>query len=199
MKKIILSLIVFGATISLASAQILPAFQIGLKAGTNLSSLNSTASETFSGSNRAGYLVGVWTRFGAVGFNFQPEMYLTSKNVDVTSSSGGVTRAKFTSIDVPLLFGGKFGALGLGGRFYTGPVVSFAIDKNQSFDSAAGKVFSLNYQDQNFAWQFGTGLDIKRISVDLRYEAGITKQTYDGRQTRISLFNLSLAYSLVKL
>ncbi|BAU54401.1 hypothetical protein MgSA37_02577 [Mucilaginibacter gotjawali] len=177
----------------------MPAFQIGLKAGTNLSSLNSTASETFSGSNRAGYLVGVWTRFGAVGFNFQPEMYLTSKNVDVTSSSGGVTRAKFTSIDVPLLFGGKFGALGLGGRFYTGPVVSFAIDKNQSFDSAAGKVFSLNYQDQNFAWQFGTGLDIKRISVDLRYEAGITKQTYDGRQTRISLFNLSLAYSLVKL
>ncbi|WP_295677120.1 outer membrane beta-barrel protein [uncultured Mucilaginibacter sp.] len=199
MKKIILSIIVFVVTISLASAQILPTFQIGLKAGANLSSLNSTATETFSGSNRAGYLAGIWARFGAVGFNFQPEMYLTSKDVDVTSSNGGVTTAKFTSIDVPLLFGGKFGALGIGGRFYTGPVISFTIDKNQSFNSAAGKVFSLNYQDQNFAWQFGTGLDIKRISVDLRYEAGITKQTYDGRQTRISLFNLSLAYSLVKL
>ena len=199
MKTIILTSLIFAATISFASAQILPSFQIGLKAGTNLSSLNSTASETFSGSNRAGYLVGLWTRFGAVGFNFQPELYLTSKDVDVTSSSGGITRAKFTSIDVPLLFGGKFGAFGIGGRFYTGPVVSFAIDKNQSFDSAAGKVFSLNYQDQNFAWQFGTGLDIKKISIDLRYEAGITKQTYDGRQTRISLFNLSLGYSLAKL
>lgn len=199
MKKIFLTLLVFAATISVASAQILPTFQFGLKGGLNLSSLNSTASETFSGSNRAGYLAGLWARFGAVGFNFQPEMYLTSKDVDVTSSTGGITTAKFTSIDVPLLFGGKFGALGLGGRFYTGPVVSFAINKNQSFDSAAGKVFSLNYQDQNFAWQFGAGLDIKKISVDLRYEAGITKQNYAGRQTRISLFNLSLAYSLVKL
>jgi hypothetical protein len=199
MKKFILTSIIFIAAMGIASAQILPTFQIGLKAGTNLSSLNSTASETFSGSNQAGYLVGIWTRFGAVGFNFQPEMYLTSKDVDVTSSTGGVTKAKFTSIDVPLLFGGKVGALGVGGRFYTGPVVSFAIDKSQSFDAAAGKVFSLNYQDQNFAWQFGAGVDIKKISIDLRYEAGITKQTYQGRQTRISLFNLSLAYSLVKL
>jgi hypothetical protein len=199
MKKFILTLIIFTAAISFASAQILPTFQRGLKAGANLSSLNSTATETFSGSNRAGYLFGIWTRFGAVGFNFQPEMYLTSKDVDVTSADGGITTAKFTSIDVPLLFGGKIGALGIGGRFYTGPVVSFAMDKNQSFSGAAGKVFSLNYQDQNFAWQFGGGIDIKKISIDLRYEAGITKQTYQGRQTRISLFNLSLAYSLVKL
>ena len=199
MKKLILTSIVSLFAIYISSAQILPTFQIGLKAGANLSSLNSTASETFSGSNRAGYLAGVWARFGAVGFNFQPEMYLTSKDVDVTSSTGGVTSAKFTSLDVPLLFGGKIGAFGVGGRFYTGPVVSFAINKSQSFDDAAGKVFSLNYQDQNFAWQFGGGIDIKKISIDLRYEAGITKQNYDGRQTRISLFNLSLAYSLMKL
>jgi len=198
MKKITLILVILTATTYVASAQILPSFQIGLKAGANLSALNSTASETFSGSNRAGYLAGLWARFGAIGFNFQPEMYLTSKDINVTSADGGVTSAKFTSVDVPLLFGGKIGAFGIGGRYYTGPLVSFAIDKNQSFSAATGKVFSLNYQDQNFAWQFGAGLDIKKISIDLRYEAGITKQTYDGRQTRISLFNLSLAYSLVK-
>jgi len=198
MKKIILTFIIFTASISLASAQLLPTFQIGLKAGTNLSSLNSTASATFSNSNQAGYVAGLWARFGAVGFNFQPELYLTSKDVDV-SSGGNQVKAKFTSIDLPLLFGGKFGAVGIGGRYYTGPLVSFAVDKNQSYSGALNKVFALNYQDQNFAWQFGAGLDIKRISIDLRYEAGITKQSYNGGQTRLNLFNLSLGYSLVNL
>ena len=199
MKKILLTLTIFSAAVSLSSAQILPSVQFGLKAGANLSSLNSTASATFSSSNQAGYLAGIWARFGALGFNFQPEMYVTSKNVDITSSSGGITTAKFTSLDVPLLVGGKVGAFGLGGRFYTGPLISFAINKDQSFGGAVDKATSLNYQDQNFAWQFGAGIDIKKISIDLRYEAGITKQNYGSSQTRVSLFNLSLAYSLFKL
>ena len=198
MKRIIFTLAIFAAAAGFASAQILPSFQFGVKGGLNLSSLNSTASATFSSSNQAGYLAGIWARFGALGFNFQPEMYLTSKNVDITEN-GGEVKAKFTSIDVPLLVGGKVGAFGIGGRFYTGPLISFAINKGQSFSGAINKVASLNYQDQNFAWQFGAGLDIKKISIDLRYEAGITKQNYGNNQTRVSLFNISLAYQLFKL
>ena len=125
-------------------------------------------------------------------------MYLTSKDVQVFEN-GGQTTAKFTSVDVPLLFGGKIGAFGFGGRFYTGPVVSFAINKDQSFGGAVSNAVSLDYKDQNFAWQFGAGLDIKKISLDLRYEAGVTKQDYGSGQTRINLFNLSLAYRLAKL
>ncbi len=198
MRKIIFTLAIFTAAISFASAQVLPSFQFGAKAGLNLSSLSSTASATLSSSNQAGYLAGFWARFGALGFNFQPEMYITSKNVDVTSN-GSEAKQKFTSIDVPLLFGSKVGAFGVGGRFYTGPVVSFAINKDQSFTGAAGNALTLNYHDQNLAWQFGAGLDVKSISVDLRYEAGLTKQDYSGGQTRVNLFNLSLAYRLGKL
>ncbi|MDB5145067.1 MAG: hypothetical protein JWQ66_3780 [Mucilaginibacter sp.] len=198
MKTILLSLAICLATTFFASAQILPSFQFGIKGGTNLSSLSTTAGSTFSSSNQAGYLGGVWARFGALGFNFQPELYLTSKNVDITSGSSE-TKAKFTSIDVPLLVGAKVGALGIGGRFYTGPLVSFAVNKDQSFTNALGSATSLNYKDQNFAWQFGAGLDIKAISIDLRYEAGITKQSYSTSNTRINLFNLSLAYRLFKL
>jgi hypothetical protein len=196
MKKLILTLAIFAGATKFASAQILPSFQFGVKGGVNLSSLGSTASTTFSSNNRAGYLAGFWARIGAIGFNFQPELYLTSKNVDIISN-GVEDKAKFTSIDVPLLFGGKIGAFGFGGRFYTGPLISFAIDKNQSFGGAVGNVFSLNYRDQNFAWQFGAGLDIQKISVDLRYEAGITKQDYGSGQTRINLYNLTLAYRLL--
>jgi hypothetical protein len=198
MKKLFTILIILFSGVHFAFAQLLPNFQLGLKAGVNLSSLQSTASTTFSASNQAGYLGGIWARFGALGFNFQPEMYVTSKNVDITNPNGGITNAKFTSLDVPLLIGGKIGAFGLGGRFYTGPLVSFAINKSQSLGGAVDKAVDLDYQDQNFAWQFGIGVDIKKISIDLRYEAGITKQSYGADQTRVNLFNLTLAYSLLK-
>jgi len=198
MKKLILTLITITAAFTFASAQIIPSFQLGIKGGVNFASLSSSAGSTFSTSNRAGYLGGLWARVGALGFNFQPELYVTGKNVRLTDN-GTEINAKFTSIDVPLLFGGKIGAFGFGGRFYTGPLVSFAINKNQSFGSAVGNATSLDYKDQNYAWVFGAGIDIKNISVDLRYEAGLSKQTYGSSQTKVSLFNLSLAIPLLKI
>jgi len=198
MKKLILSLIILVAAVSFSSAQILPSFEFGIKGGANLSSLSNTASSTFNSSNVAGYLGGFWARIGALGFNFQPEIYATSKNVNINEGNGEV-RARFTSIDIPLLFGGKVGAFGFGARFYTGPLVSFAINKDQSFSGALNEVGSLDYKNQNFAWQFGGGVDIRNISIDLRYEAGITRQTYGDDHTRISLFNLTLAVPLIKL
>ena len=194
MKKLILTLTIIAAAYSIASAQILPSFQFGVKAGANFSNL-SASGNNFTSSNQAGYLGGLWARFGALGFNFQPEAYITGKDIDIMNN-GGETRAKFTSLDVPLLFGGKIGAFGFGARFYTGPVVSFAINKDQSFSGAVDQAVALNYQDQNFAWQTGIGIDIKQVSFDARYEAGITKQDYSGGQTRISLFSLSMAFKI---
>lgn len=189
MKKIILTLTICIAAISLTKAQVIPSFQFGLKGGVNLTSLSKSG--TFASSNQAGYLGGLWMRFGALGFNVQPEAYVTSKNVTVDG-----IKAKFTSVDVPLLVGGKVGAFGFGARFYTGPVVSFAINKDQNYSNAAGNIVKLNYKDQNYAWQVGTGVDIRSLSVDLRYEAGLSKQDYGSGSTKINLFNLSLAYKL---
>jgi hypothetical protein len=189
MKKLILTLTITIAAIATIKAQVIPSFQFGLKGGMNLTSISKTG--TFASSNNAGYLGGIWMRFGALGFNFQPEAYITGKNVTVD----GVDR-KFTSVDVPLLIGGKVGAFGFGARFYTGPVVSFAINKDQNYGSAVGSITSLNYKNQNYAWQVGTGIDIRSLSVDLRYEAGLSKQDYGSGSTKINLFNLSLAYKL---
>ena len=197
MKKLILTLAIVTAAFSFASAQLIPSFQLGIKGGVNLSKLNYSGS-TFNSSNRAGYLGGLWARVGALGFNFQPELYLTSKNVEI---SGGNTdlKTKFTSVDVPLLFGGKIGAFGLGARFYTGPLVSFKINDHKDLNTALGEATSFEYKNQNYAWVLGAGLDIRNISIDLRYEAGITRQTFENSHTRISLFNLSLAVPLIKI
>ncbi|PAW93958.1 hypothetical protein CKK33_10805 [Mucilaginibacter sp. MD40] len=200
MKKLLLTIGFFAAFATATQAQIIPKVQFGAKAGVNLSSLSNSTS-TFSSDNRAGYLAGFWARFGAIGFNFQPELYITSKNVDINNSNVKIGSAKFTSIDVPLLFGGKVGAFGLGGRFYTGPLLSFAINKDRNFGTAVSSATSFDYKDSNFAWTLGAGIDIRKFSVDLRYEAGLTKQNYyDGStnyKTRVSLFNLSLGYAFL--
>src|ERR1700744_516217 len=153
MKKLILTLVIITSAWCLASAQGLPSFELGVKGGVNLATLNHST-PVFSSGNQAGYLGGLWARIGALGFNFQPELYVTSKNVNVTDN-GNEVKAKFTSLDVPLLFGGKVGAFGFGGRFYTGPLISLAINKDQSFRTALGEATSLNYKNQNFAWVFG--------------------------------------------
>jgi len=195
MKKTTIILAICILTVKLTSAQILPSFQFGAKAGVNLSQLSQTS--TFSADNRSGYLVGIWTRVGALGFNFQPELYYTSKVVTINNGAAQ-NQANFKSIDVPILVGYKVGAFGLGGRFYTGPLVSFAVNSDQTITNDLSNIEHLKYKDQNFAWVLGVGVDVKKLSADLRYEYGITKQTYNNNldQTRISLFNLSLGYRL---
>jgi len=203
MKKILLILTICLFFAGIASAQVLPSFQFGVKGGVNLAAFPQIG--IFNNSNQAGYVGGLWARFGALGFNFQPEVYLTGKDVNVSYTDNSqvyTNKVRFTSLDVPLLFGGKVGAFGLGGRFYTGPVVSFAINKDQTLSDAAHDAGTLDFKNQNYAWQFGAGLDIKQLSIDLRYEAGLDKVAYGPEadsHTRINLFNLTLAYKIFSL
>src|SRR6187402_2496475 len=114
-KTLLLSLAIFLFTIGISKAQVIPSFSFGLKGGLNYSAFPSNG--VFNNDNKAGYQAGAWARVGGLGFIFQPELYFTSKNVTV--NNGGVqNKQQFKSFDVPLLVGGKVGALGLGGRFY---------------------------------------------------------------------------------
>ncbi|MNK06601.1 hypothetical protein D3C87_245000 [compost metagenome] len=194
MKKIILSALFLSLNLA-AFSQILPSFQLGLKGGANLSKLSTE--NTFSSDNRAGYYVGLWTRIGAAGIHLQPELYLSGKNSTLKDASGQENKVKFTSLDVPVLVGTKFGAAGIGLRLNTGPVVSFVLSDEQSFSDAAGSAFKGDFKGQNFAWQFGAGLDVGNLGFDLRYETGLSKIGKNGYDdTKLSLFTLGLAYKL---
>jgi hypothetical protein len=194
MKKIILSAVLLCSGLT-GFSQILPSFQFGLKAGTNLSKLSTES--TFSSDNRAGYYAGVWTRIGAAGIHLQPELYLSGKNTTLEDANGQQNKIKFTSLDVPILVGTKIGAAGVGLRLNTGPVVSFILDDEQSFGQAAGSAFSGNFKGQNFAWQFGAGLDVSKLGIDVRFEQGLSKIGKDGYDdTKLSLFTIGLAYRL---
>lgn len=179
----------------MAFSQVLPSFQFGLKGGVNLSKFSTQG--TFSSDNRAGYYGGVWARIGAAGIHLQPELYISGKNTTLKSDNGGENKVSFTSLDVPVLVGTKIGAAGVGIRLNTGPVVSFILNKDQSIKDAGGNILKGNFKDQNFAWQFGAGLDISKLGIDLRYEQGLSKIGKDDYNAKkLGLFTLGLAYRL---
>lgn len=194
MKKInLLIALLFAST--MAFSQALPSFQFGLKGGLNLSKFSTE--NTFSSDNQAGYYAGIWTRIGAAGIHLQPELYLSGKNTTLVSSEGEENKVKFTSLDVPVLIGTKIGAAGIGVRLNTGPVVSFILNEDQSFGNAASNIFNGRFKDQAFAWQFGAGLDIKKLNFDLRYELGLTDINKGGYgETKLNLFTLGIGYRL---
>ena len=192
-KAIILSLFILASSVT--AAQVIPNFDAGLKAGVNLSKL--TSQNGFTSENRSGYLAGLWARVGAMGVHLQPELYYAVKTSDIKDAGGQSGSVDFTSIDLPILIGTKIGAVGIGGRLNTGPVLSFIIDEEQSFQNALGNAARFNYKDQALAWQVGAGLDIRKLSFDLRYEHGLSKITRPGYEdTKLRMFNFSLGYKL---
>lgn len=193
MKKIILLAAILAVN-SLAFGQILPSFQLGIKAGANMSKL--TTEQPLSSDNRTGYYGGLWARIGAAGIHLQPEAYVSGKNTTVKRTADGAeNNIEFTSLDVPVLIGTKFGAAGLGLRLNTGPVVSFIFKENETPKGAVNSAFSGNFKDQNFGWQFGAGLDISKIGIDLRYETGLSKlgeATYENAKLGLFTFGVAL-------
>lgn len=191
MKKLLFSafLMLFSGA---AFSQLLPSFQLGVKAGANLSRLSTE--NTFSSDNRAGYYAGIWTRIGAAGIHLQPEAYLSGKNTEIQNGNE-INKIRFTSLDVPVLIGTKIGAAGVGLRLNTGPVFSFILDDEQKFGDAVGDVSRLDFKGQNMAWQFGAGLDFGQLGLDLRYEKGLSK-VHSDPDTKLNLFTFGLALKL---
>lgn len=200
MKKLFIIAGLMLSTTVAAWAQ-LPSFTGGIKAGANYSQLKSKSDLTDANSV-LGYQFGVWTRIGGAGFYLQPEVYLGSKggeNPIVIQTGGNEAevngKVKFTTLDVPVLLGTKFGPSKLNFRLMAGPVISFVVDQSTTTDEAYQTI--KDYKDQAIGAQAGAGVDLGNLSVDLRYEAGISNisksEKYDQKQ---NLFHLSLGFKL---
>ncbi|OAQ39147.1 hypothetical protein A5893_10805 [Pedobacter psychrophilus] len=193
-------LILIIAVIATSSVGAFAQFNLGLKAGLNYNTIKAQNNE-FEESGVLGYQVGVWARVGNK-FYLQPEAYIGSKGSDLTikinSGTGTATteeKQKFTTLDIPLLLGTKFGLEKLNFRIMAGPSFQFNLDDNSNAFTQAINPDFYKYRDFITNGQVGAGVDVGNFSVDLRYETSLQDINKNDGQ-RQSLMHLSVGFKL---
>ena len=197
MKKLgLLACLLFGTITTFAQ---LPAIKFGIKTGVNLSSIKGEFADE---SNRLGYQAGVWLRAGGAGMYLQPEVYLGSKGGEFGrieqngTSYNGTGKINFTTLDIPVLLGNKFGFEKFNFRIMSGPVISFVLNKETKDNYSVATDFD-NYKNQTIGLQSGVGLDLGNLSFDVRYEKGLTNIEKSGQyDQKQNLWHISLGYKI---
>ncbi|WP_181305504.1 porin family protein [Rufibacter sp. XAAS-G3-1] len=196
MKKLLLLLVVLLFSGRMAYAQ---TFTLGVKAGISSSSVDfdnpsSNFTQFKEEDNITGFHAGVFTRFNVLGFMLQPEALLTSSggkfqmpNADGTGTT--VEEIGFTNLDVPILIGYKLSFL----RAYAGPVASVLIDSESDLED-----YKEAFNSADWGYQIGVGVDISRLTADVRYER--LNRPYTDANGTVDVRNkqviLSLGYKL---
>lgn len=190
MKKMMIALCMLTISYA-ANAQYDPAFRFGIKAGANLSNINGSNDLSLSPGGNAfdfrdndnrslGFAGGVFFRFGKT-FYIQPELLLSQKGGKFNVYEDGVLNdgkvdVRFSNLDVPVLFGLRIAKFF---RINVGPMASLRLNKNgkigDSFDDVTGENSGAEFKNRlAFGYQAGVGLDLGRLSLDVRYEGNFT-------------------------
>lgn len=180
MKKLFLILSAV-LVVNMAHAQL---FQLGLKAG--VSSSKAQVDEAFqvngshvtykTGDAVLGWHIGIYSRIKIVSFFIQPEVLFSSTGGDIEITEQGVTTPdigtlKMNKLDVPVMAGltlGKFF------RIYVGPTFSYLISENIDGKDWFSEI-KQDYNSATIGYQAGIGLDISKLTIDLKYEGNLSK------------------------
>jgi len=184
MRKTILTFTLMAVVLS--SFAIGP-FTLGIKGGINSSKITTddykTSSFTYSNFKsdaKSGYNVGAFARLGTKIY-LQPELLYCVRNSQSTSGTANQS-VKLKTIQVPILLGFKLIDLKLASiRAFTGPAMSFPMKSSKvTYDGVSGPIYDTeNYKNNIWDWQLGAGVDVGMITLDCRYEWGLSK-TSDG-------------------
>ena len=180
MKKLILIAVASFFLVQVSNAQL---FNYGIKAGIGFSSLKindltgisdgSDVYDLITGDGVMGYHLGVQTRIKIAMIYIQPELYWNAGGGTLEQViDGGATEileVKFNRMDLPLLVGVKLGPV----RFNIGPVGSYVI--SESNEGSSGDFdYQLYLSSMNWGWQGGIGVDLSKLSLDVRYEGSLS-------------------------
>ncbi len=147
----------------------------GVKGGVNFASVGDLKSYTngvFNGKSNSsdtetGFHVGAWGRVALplIGFYVQPELNYTH----LKSEFDGNKDYTLNKLDVPLLAGKKI--LGVG-RIFVGPSFQFLLD-----DNLDGSEKDISSDDFTVGIQFGGGVQLGKLGLDVRYDVGLNNTT----------------------
>lgn len=151
------------------------------------------------GKGSVGFQAGAMVRIKAGGLYVQPELLYTAFKNEY-EEGGNKIDVKKSRLDVPVNIGKTF-AMGLI-QVQTGPVFSFNFE--DTIDSDGFDFPDADERDEiGLGWQVGTGVNIKNLNIDLRYEFGlgktVTKYNIAGAgefqtENRTNMLNLSVGY-----
>jgi hypothetical protein len=180
MKKLILILVASFFLANVADAQL---FSWGVKGGLGFSSVKisditgiqdgSDVYDLVTGESVMGYHLGVQTRIKIAMIYVQPELYWNAGGGTVKQVvDGGATEllnVKFNRIDIPVLAGVKLGPV----RLNLGPMASLVVGENSDL-TLLHPDLELYKKSMTWAWQGGIGVDVWKLSIDLRYEGPLS-------------------------
>lgn len=192
--------------------------KVGLKGAVSMSTLTTNISD-YENAFNSGFQAGVFARIGKK-LHLQPEIYFSAKSgeftYDISPSESQKLSIKETvtlnSIDVPVLVGYKiFNPPAMNVRLQAGPVASFVLNKD--FDVTLNGVSedpSDTYKDawSNMSWalQFGAGVDVLFMTLDVRYELGLSSvynqpenSPSDHNSVKSNMFIVSLGLKIFKI
>jgi len=151
---------------------------------------------THGSNNKAGYHLGIWSRFKLVGFAIRPEIIYTELKTKYQLNSN--TKLKTKKLDIPILFDKKFGPIHL----LAGP--SFQYILTSEFKTS--EIGNVDFNKFTLGTQIGLGVQIGDVGVDVRWEKGFsnnltalliassTKLSLDNRPNQIIF---SMSYNLL--
>jgi hypothetical protein len=198
MKKLVLVLLVFLGSLS-AYAQ---KNGFGLKGGLSSTQVNFEGDQLVPSDAQLGYHLGVFARFGGIGFFVQPEVLFTQTSgkfklelPPASSTSPANYEAKFNRLDVPVMAGFRLLKII---RVMAGPIASFNIDS--SLKEAGTTVQNIDFKQATLGYQTGVGVDLGNLTFEGKYEGGLSRFTENvGSYTadnRLNQWVLSVGFKL---
>jgi len=197
MKKLVLVLFVTLSSITVFAQK----NGLGIKGGLSSTQVNFEGGQLVPSDAQMGYHLGVFARFGGIGFFVQPEVLFTQTSgqfVEISSLSSIPPinyEAKFNRLDVPVMAGFRLLKII---RVMAGPIASFNIDS--SLQEAGKTVQNIDFKNATLGYQTGVGVDLGNLSIEGKYEGGLSKFTENvgtyNADNRINQWVLSVGFKL---
>ena len=174
MKKLALIVLVTLSSLSLYAQK----NGVGIKAGLSSTQVDFEGEQLIPSDAQMGYHLGVFARFGGVGFFVQPEVLFTQTSgqfLEISSLSSIPPinyEAKFNRLDVPVMAGLRMFKIV---RLMAGPIASFNIDS--SLEEAGTTVQNIDFKKATLGYQTGVGVDLGNLTFEGKYEGGLSKFT----------------------
>ncbi|PKP48241.1 MAG: PorT family protein [Bacteroidetes bacterium HGW-Bacteroidetes-11] len=197
MKKFLLVILV--AFLGTAAMAQIPYFSIGPKAGATFSKITSDQDQIKEEMKNSLHF-GAFVRLGNKIY-VQPEVLFMNRKGEFSSDNiaGSSKSIHLKTLDIPVLLGGKiFGSEVFNVRVMAGPVASLALNKDVSTENWGTVVTEDDIRTANWGLQFGAGIDVLMLTLDLRYEYGISNfSKEEGLTLKNNMFLVSLGWKIL--